>query len=329
MAYDGFRAKDVVTLQYNTEANTSMRISRRRLAVATASMGLAIFISWALELNATEGRQTTLDATLTLLKNAQYSGILQQPIQLVNGQYDGGATVPGTDSRSVVTFVDELHAFGDLDGDDDVDAAVLLMERSGEHEGFIYLAAMALTEGGVVQLATTLLGEHVQIKRMDYVNGAIRVEMFVPNEGDSSPFPTRKVGATFRVLDGRLVEIRSEPLGSLTVADLEGTPWVLQPMINAQGESVATGPVTLALKDGRIAGMAACNQYSAGFEERGVGKIHIGEIIATQKACPDSLMAEEHRFLDLLGKVDRYGFSFGNLVLNTPENRLIFTPHSE
>jgi hypothetical protein len=40
-------------------------------------------------------------------------------------------------------------------------------------------------------------------------------------------------------------------------------------------------------------------------------------------------MTEERQFLELLGKVERFGFRFGNLVLSFSEGMLIFAPHRD
>jgi hypothetical protein len=84
--------------------------------------------------------QTETDSALTVaqLQNATYSGIYDEPVTLVDGQYEGEPFTPDSASRPVVSYLGE--AFGDLDGDGVEDAAVFLVENSGGTGDFVYVA---------------------------------------------------------------------------------------------------------------------------------------------------------------------------------------------
>jgi len=95
---------------------------------------------------------------------------------------------------------------------------------------------------------------------------------------------------------------------------LRGTPWVVEAIAGAR---VANGSrVTLAFgDDGRVAGSASCNGYTAAYTVTAEG-LRIEKAAATQKACAPALMTRERAFLDLLGAATRFEIaSDGALVL--------------
>jgi LysM repeat protein len=65
------------------------------------------------------------------LTNATYRGIYEQPVTLTNGTYEGEPFVEGDASRPTISFIPDLVVYGDVTGDGQNDAAVLLVENSG------------------------------------------------------------------------------------------------------------------------------------------------------------------------------------------------------
>lgn len=62
---------------------------------------------------------------------------------------------------------------------------------------------------------------------------------------------------------------------------------------------------SLDFAEGRVAGLAACNTYTASYEVDG-SALTIGPAAATRKMCPEALMNQEQAFFDALGRVTRY-----------------------
>ena len=107
----------------------------------------------------------------------------------------------------------------------------------------------------------------------------------------------------------------SEDQGKLSLALLNGSSWVLAAW-QFQDPAPAEPAISLALEDDKVAGFAGCNRYFASVAETEPGSITVGPVGATRMACPDSLMALEGRYLDLLGKVDKFSFMAGRLALS-------------
>jgi putative lipoprotein len=99
---------------------------------------------------------------------------------------------------------------------------------------------------------------------------------------------------------------------------LEGTAWLLEDLTGRGVMDILQSTVRFET-GGRVGGMAGCNQFTGSYTVRG-DSLHLGPLAATQKMCPESVMDQESRFLDLLSKVDRYLIDdVGFLVLYAPE----------
>ena len=65
-------------------------------------------------------------------------------------------------------------------------------------------------------------------------------------------------------------------------------------------------------------------------EDRAPGQVVVGPLASTRMACPAAEMELETRFLDALGKVNRYDFLAGRLLLSGQDGEtqrtLLLTP---
>jgi len=73
----------------------------------------------------------------------------------------------------------------------------------------------------------------------------------------------------------------------------------------AQGGVIDTAKTSLGFAEGGVAGLAACNNYTASYQVDG-NALTIGPAAATRKMCPEALMNQEQAFMDALGRVTRY-----------------------
>ena len=267
---------------------------------------------------------------ISALANAEYSGIYDQPVKLTDGRFEGQPFDSGSASRPTVSLVREQIALGDLDGDGEEDAAALLVESSGGSGSFVYLAAISFAGGEPRNLATTLIGDRVQVRGLSYENQTLKLDMVVAGEEDAAASPTTKVRKTFRLSDGKLTASATEELDTLSLADLQGTHWILTGMIEDDGEVQFEGEITTSFEEGRIAGNAGCNRYFGDIDDEGRGALIVIELGATRMACPRQvIMDQEQAFLDTLGQIQRFGYRFGSLVLSGPGGALVFAPQDQ
>lgn len=116
---------------------------------------------------------------------------------------------------------------------------------------------------------------------------------------------------TYRVVDGRLQLLGADGAVLATFAaqsrSLAGTTWQVTGINNGRNalvSLVAGSTVTLQfLADGKVAGFAGCNQYTAGYEADG-SKLRISAPASTRRLCPDTgVMEQEQAFLKALEAV--------------------------
>ena len=69
--------------------------------------------------------------TLAELRNATFSGIEEGPVSLSNGRWQGNPYVEGGASRPTAGLIDNVYYTGDLDGDGELEAVVILWRMGG------------------------------------------------------------------------------------------------------------------------------------------------------------------------------------------------------
>lgn len=179
--------------------------------------------------------------TLEQLKNLEYRlPTYQKLVRLVNGKYMAGS---GVDYLAVNLL--EPIALGNLDGDGQADAAVLLAENGGGSGTFISLLALLNRAGQPQQTGEILIDDRPLINSLKIAGGKIILEAVIHGTDDPMCCPSFPVTETF-TLDG----------AGLTLRRLESiTPNGSQRAINitnpAAGDQVAgsiqlQGSVTIA-----------------------------------------------------------------------------------
>jgi uncharacterized lipoprotein YbaY len=254
------------------------------------------------------------------LANGTYKGIYEQPVTLTDGAYEGEPFVEGGASRPTVTFIDNPIAYGDLNGDGQEDAAVLLAENSGGSGTFVYLAAVVSQDGQPVNVATTLLGDRVQVDSLEIENNQIVVDMVQAGPDDPMCCPSQQVVKTFELQGDQLVETSSQVMGAETEesSDIVGIVWNWQGFQDTaeKNDIVVPNPDNYRLEllpDGTFSAKADCNLVSGTYTLEGASlTLQLGP--TTMAECgPDSLYNE---YLALLTQVVTYVREGEALYLN-------------
>lgn len=105
---------------------------------------------------------------------------------------------------------------------------------------------------------------------------------------------------------------------------LLGQPWIIED-IGGTGV-VDNAQATLHfLRDGRLAGSATCNRIVGSYEAEG-DQLALSLVGTTMMACPDALMDQERRLLDLVARINAFSVdSSGALVLRADDGTTITT----
>jgi heat shock protein HslJ len=269
--------------------------------------------------------------TIEDLAAATFGGIFDEPVTLVGGRWEGEPWSEGAASRPSAGLVDHFLLVGDLDGDGFDDAAVLLWESSGGSGNRIYLAAVGRRDGSIENLATTLIGDRVQVRSGRIEDNHVTLDLIRAGPDDAACCPTEKATVTWALTDDGLHSTGDEITGTLSLSDLGGQVWLLSELSPQQSlpEDLV---VSLVFAGDRVSGTSGCNDYFAGVEELTPGELRFSGMGATRKACPGPVMDLEERYLTTLAGASRYSFLAGHLVISCASDEglvtLIYRPRS-
>jgi heat shock protein HslJ len=209
-------------------------------------------------------------------------------------------------------------------GDGQSEAVALLAENSGGSGVFVYLALVANQAGQPVNLATTLLGDRIQVEAITIENRQIVVELAQAGPDDPFCCPSQQVIITYELQGDQLVEVASRIVeeGSGKTG-LAGSSWRLT-TLNGQ-DVLHDVKVTVAFgDDGRVTGSGGCNNYFSPYEIE-ENNIAIGPVGATMMACPDPISQQETAFFVALDSVATYELEVEQLVLQDTNGQGVAT----
>jgi heat shock protein HslJ len=265
------------------------------------------------------------------LANMSYMGIYEHAITLTNGRWEGDPFMAEAASRPAVGLVDDFILTGDLDADGNDEAVILLWESTGGSGTYKYIAVTGMRNDKPFNLGTALIGERVQVRAGRIVGNRIELDVVQQGPGDAACCPSQKA-TRYWTLDTTGLHVHASQItGTLSLADLAGTEWVLN-RLDANESLAEQSEITLVFDGDRISGKSACNRYFAGVKETGKlpGDLRVSEIGGTRMACPEEVMTLENRYLAALGSVTRYSFLAGKLALTWRKGNvtgtLLFVP---
>jgi heat shock protein HslJ len=211
---EGVMEQEAAYLAALTTAAT-YSISGDRLELRTADGALAVGYSATPPAAPEEAAAPAAEAP------AAPAGTVPLPAELLNATY----TVPdiGTITlqdgkyedapNQVVVTILPYAAEGELDGVPST--AVILVANTGGSGVFYYLAVMQEQDGGWVNVATTLLGDRVDIQALAIENNQVVVEMVTQGPDDPMCCATTIVRRTYELKDGELVMTSDEIIGKV------------------------------------------------------------------------------------------------------------------
>jgi hypothetical protein len=138
--------------------------------------------------------------TLDMLKNATYhTPVYDRTVTLVNGSYSESS---GAGAFSVQML--GIYAFGDVNGDGQADAAVILSENGGGSGQFESVVAVINQGGKPHQQSEAALGDRVLIKSADISSGVIHLDMLVQGPNDPMCCPALPQKQNFWLIANKL-----------------------------------------------------------------------------------------------------------------------------
>jgi heat shock protein HslJ len=252
--------------------------------------------------------------TLDQVRAATVSGVLDQPVTLVNGVYAGPPVEPGAATHPSLTLWSPAVVFSDVDGKPGSEAIAMMAADTGGSGEFVHVGVFALKDGKAASLATALVGDRVKLHKLWVEHGQIHMDVIEAGPKDPACCPTQLTRKVYALEGGALKQVSSDVVGSLSVNLLAGIDWMLSEM-DGQPVDASGKPPTLLVQYGKVVGFGGCNRYTGSLKESAPGKISIGPLAATKMACPPAAMELEDKFTERMNKVTGYTFVAGQLAL--------------
>ena len=235
-----------------------------------------------------------------------------EPFTLINGSVEK-EIVPGSAAKNKVSVFGD-PAFGDVDGDGDDDAVVILANESGG-SGTFYYAAIAVNSGGRYRgTDTVFLGDRI-VPRTFYVEDN-RAKITYADRAHDEPFSEepsieRSVHLQFDpeslILIQVAVDFEGEAEPSRMTLDMHTWKWI-KTVYNNDTELVPNKPeaFTLTFKnDGTFSATTDCNTMGGSYQVT-ENRITFGDMFTTLMFCEGS---QEQEFSKMLGEAESYFFT--------------------
>jgi len=252
--------------------------------------------------------------TVEQLRSATVSGVLPQPVTLVNGVYEGSPTAPGAAEHDTLTLWAPAAVFSDVDGKPGSEAVAAMALATGSSGEFVHLGVFALQDGKAVSLATAPVGDRVKLQKLWVEHGQVHMDVVEAGPKDAACCPTQLARKVYAFDGGALKPVSSDVVGVLSINLLAATDWVLT---GIDGQTVESAkPPTLLVQYGKVVGFGGCNRYTGALKETSPGVIAVGPLAMTKMACPPPASELEDRFVTRMNKVQGYTFVGGQLALN-------------
>lgn len=264
---------------------------------------------------ASSARAPMAPPTWVEASNAIYSGPMDLPFTLQDGEWTGEPYAEGGAVAPRAGLARDFLLTGDLDGDGAEESVVLVWTSTGGSGTFDYLAVVEhQPDGTVAERASAELGDRVQVRSGRVVDGRVVLDTLQAGPDDAMCCPGQLTRRSFVLENHTMSEFNTEDRGRLSVADLDGE-WAL---LELNGEALPEDvQITAGFEGDQLSGKAACNRYTGRVEGGEMpGDLALaGPMAVTRMMCPPPLMEWEQQYLDALQGLDKFSFVAGQLLL--------------
>jgi heat shock protein HslJ len=255
-------------------------------------------------------------STLNIANNTYY--IINTPFTLKDGKAE--IVTPGSSFKNTLEIFDSKT--GDLDGDGDVDVAVLLVNSPGGL-GKLFYAGLVMNNNGVAEpTGTMFLGDRISPQTIEIKDGRA-VYNFVTRKfnepATAEPSVGKSVWAHYDKVNNEIGEwvkdFEGEADTSRMTLDMKTWQWVSSTYND--GRKIIpkdASKFTLTFnKDGSFSSSTDCNGIGGNYLTYGENNITFGEMMGTLMFCEG---AQENDFKDILNSANSFFFtSKGELII--------------
>jgi len=247
------------------------------------------------------------------LDSAMIEGIRETPVVLENGVFEGEPFEPGAASRPRVGRIQEFVVRGDLGGDGQERAAVLLWSSEGGSGTFLWMSILESAPERPRSVATTPVGDRVQIIDFVFEDGGLILDCIAAGPQDAACCPNQHERRSYE-WTGSEIQGSSNVLGTISTADLTGRLWQLE-QFGRDGLAPEV-EVTLEFSDASsFSGNGGCNLYSGTVSGGEGGEFSLSATASTMRRCPEDMAGAESQYMMRLARVSGFSFFNGRLLL--------------
>jgi heat shock protein HslJ len=251
-------------------------------------------------------------------ENATYT-IESEAVALQDGSFSKQAA-PGSATMTSVSIYGN-PVYGDIDGDEDDDAVLILVRDPGGSGTFYYSAIAVNTGDGYIGTDAILLGDRITPQSVRIEDGRAKVDFMTRNVDESfavEPTHKRSIHLRYNPETFRLIQVAVDFEGEADpdVMTLSMKPWRwIKTIYNNDTEvtpmDTASFVVTF-LENDQFSASTDCNTIRGTSTVNG-HRIAFGSIVASKKYCDTS---QEDAFTLMLKSVQSYMFTGrGELIL--------------
>lgn len=252
-----------------------------------------------------------------------------QPFYLVDGKAENMYRIEGTETKNTLTIFQE-PVTGDLDGDGDMDGAILLVNNPGG-SGTFYYAVLVMNNAGKYDATNVLLlGDRIAPQTIEIHDG--RAVFNYAERKASEPMTTppsmgKSLWIHFDKKSGEIGEWVKDFEGEADPArmTLGMKKWMWVKTIDSKGSTITPKiadkfGLTFS-KDGNVAVSTDCNSMGGKYTSKD-GALSFGNMFSTMMYCEGS---QEQEFSQTLQVVTKFEFtSKGELLLRSDGNTMFF-----
>lgn len=238
---------------------------------------------------------------------------------LENGRFSEPAA-PGSATEITVRMT-RYVAYGELNGQPA--AAVVLVSDPGGSGTFYDLYAMVSQDGQPTAVASTMLGDRVDINSITIENNQIVVDMVQAGPDDPLCCPSQQVINSYELQGDQLLAVSSQEVAKQPAEDATSSPqlagpvWLWQQtLMNNDDQFVPANPANYSVQfnaDGTLAVQADCNQVGGSYTLDG-SQITITMGPSTLAACPEGSLGDQ--FVQNLSQANIYSFAGEELLID-------------
>jgi len=146
------------------------------------------------------------EPSIAELRSATFHKIYDEPLTLVDGRWEGLPFTEGGSSRPRAGIADVFYAAGDLDGDGNGEAAVIIWENSGGSGSYHYLAVSRRENEEIVNVDTVLVEDRPKILSLHISDRQVVLELIQHGPDEPACCPTQHALRRWQIVEGKLAE---------------------------------------------------------------------------------------------------------------------------